>query len=341
MTRKGEELTLDNTFVALKKKLSEATELHYEFEGPCETHRGEYYVKVLCEYFGACINSEGQVDVHMRILMANGLPPIHDNELIEWIHDRMVEMVCDGNSEINHEDMVIVSTIEDGAITYVDDNIEKVEPKVLKKCLGRLQRLIPKPEARFPSNHMVMIDSEVVPVMLDFSIRGAWMDEAKGVISVHVTIEGWTPKDIDLYPEMIDDLVSVTIERELEWMKGVPWTLSVDRESLRNLRRGEKKKKYWKHITTPIKRGELHSDEVVEVLSELLAELRPEFKDTLMSQGALKDDNGLVRIETKGLPCPLCLGHLSDSSISSMYHRLRFETMFDNDDDDDDEINSR
>jgi hypothetical protein len=58
---------------------------------------------------------------------------------------------------------------------------------VMKKCLSRLQRLIPKPEARFPSNHVVMIDSEVVPVMLDFSIRGAWMDEAKGVISVHVT----------------------------------------------------------------------------------------------------------------------------------------------------------
>lgn len=208
------------------------------------------------------------------------------------------------------------------------------------RILGKLERLLSKGEARFPSNHLIMIESEMVSVMLDFSIRGAWLDSARDKPIVHVTVDDWAPKEVDLYPEMVEDLVSITLETELPWMKDVEWHLSVDRESLRNLRRGEKKKKYLMHITSPIKKGELRSTEAVEVLSNLLVELRPELTDVLVSNGLAKGQDSLVRIENKGMPCPLCLGHLSEHAISSMFHRLRFEAMFDGDDDDD-EINNR
>ena len=124
-------LTVDDTFVALKRRLSEATELHYEFEGKFETARGKYDVQVLCEYFGAYINYEGKVDVHIRILSAVGLPKIHDDELIGLIHERIIEILTEGDPDMEPGDMVVVPTIEDGAITHVDDYLDKVEVKVL------------------------------------------------------------------------------------------------------------------------------------------------------------------------------------------------------------------
>jgi hypothetical protein len=125
------------------------------------------------------------------------------------------------------------------------------------------------------------------------------------------------------------------------WMRSCMWNLSIDKDSLRNLQRREKKTRYWHQITKPIKKGALLPDEAVEVLSSLLVELRPEMKDALMSHDIVKGDDGWVRIESRGLPCPLCLGHLSEDAIISMFHRLRFAAMFDYGDDDDDEINSR
>lgn len=190
--------------------------------------------------------------------------------------------------------------------------------------LGKLQRLIRSAKANFPSNHKIMIDSEMVEVMVDFTVRGAWIDDEMGHIVVHVTVERWTPEGVDLCTEIVDELVTVTLNTELRWLDGIPWSLSIDKDSVRRLRRGEKKEKYLQHIMDPIKKRDLKPAEAVEVLSKLLSELRPELKEALTSHGALKKE-GLIEIETRGLPCPICLGHLSEEAIYSLFHRLKFE----------------
>lgn len=198
-----------------------------------------------------------------------------------------------------------------------------------RKCLTRLQRLIPKPEAKFTSNHKEKIGPEYLSISMEFKITGAWMDEANGKIMIQVVVDSWDPSDFDLDPKLINDLVETTFLEELRWLKDVPWAVSLDHRSIVKLMRGEQKMRYWKEIARPIKKGEMSEDEVVEVLASFIAELRPELKDILISNKAMKVKEGMVTYESNGLPCPICLGHLSEEAIFSLYHRLRFSMMFD------------
>jgi hypothetical protein len=192
----------------------------------------------------------------------------------------------------------------------------------LEKAVARIQSMVGSTDAQMPAEHMIMLGEEMVLVTIVFSIRSAWVELQK--VKIHVTVDGWTPQEADLSPDAIEDLVTKTLEADLDWMALIPWSLSVDRQSVNRLRRSEAKQRFILGITQPIAHKDIRQDEAVEVLAEILTELRPELSDVLTSHCHRKRST-LVRIEGRGLPCPICLGHLSEDAIFSLYHRLRME----------------
>jgi hypothetical protein len=127
-----EKTSVEKTFAALKDKLYISRDNRYEFEGHFATSRSEYRLDVEAEVFGAYISEEGFIEVHARILRAGGLPRKQDDELIDKIHDTIIDMVYEGDGNMNPEHMVLVPHIEAGAIIFQeDDGLKKIEKQIL------------------------------------------------------------------------------------------------------------------------------------------------------------------------------------------------------------------
>lgn len=124
--------SLEMTFTALKSKLFTSPDNHYEFEGHFETGLSEYRLSVHCEVFGAFISEEGFIEVHARILKAEGLPKEQDDELIDKIHETIIDMLHGGDIDMNPDDMVLVPHIEKGAIIFDgNDRLNRMEQQIL------------------------------------------------------------------------------------------------------------------------------------------------------------------------------------------------------------------
>jgi hypothetical protein len=203
-------------------------------------------------------------------------------------------------------------------------NNDKVLETKAGKCLTRLQKLIPKPEAHFVALDAECGDNEMYSLELDFAIQGAWLNKDGRSLRIYIVIERWEPEDVDPDMGVIQRMARKKIEEELAWLKGVPSRITVDRASLKDVQKTSRINRIAMSITGPICKGEVSQEDVAEILSELLAQFRPELRDVLVVKDT-DDNRPPIHIEGRGLPCPLCMGHLSEDTILGLFHRIRMD----------------
>ena len=136
--KKDKKSTIDNTFAALQREMAGTADRQYEFDAHYKTKKDEYDVFVQCELFGAFIHEDGYIEVHTRVLKARGLPKAQDEELIDKVHQTILDVIHGGSPKMNPDDMKIVPLINHDAIDYRDtDDLDRLEIEIIEMCKNK------------------------------------------------------------------------------------------------------------------------------------------------------------------------------------------------------------
>ncbi|MFO7618082.1 MAG: hypothetical protein R6W91_00215 [Thermoplasmata archaeon] len=203
--------------------------------------------------------------------------------------------------------------------------LEYFDETKIEKCVSWLRELIGDPISYLDVCETISYHSEYVVITARFALQGAWVCETSPDrhLNIHLVLEFLHPKKIDPDMNFIKELAIQKIRSEFKFLGEIPWDISIDNASFNNIRWLYRKEEFSRNVMRSVMRGNLSKLEAADVLTELLVTLRPELGDVLAPED-VGNEGKLINIQSRGLKCPICMGHLSEDMIHAMYHWLRY-----------------